>query len=699
MKRKKWYKRILLSATISILLLVVHVLFIAEPATAQEQQAEQSTTLNTITVTAQKQKENIQDVPVSITVLNTQDIEDMEVDSMQELINFSPNMHSFYSGILADYAIIVRGLSARTSITSGSTAGLFVDGVPTLGSFGYEEGMVDIERVEFLKGPQGTLYGKSTEAGAINIVTRQPDNNFRGTASIKTGGLLSSESGDRLTGGASLSVSGPIVKDRLFFGIAGKYDHQDGFIKNTYTDDSEYDLDKSFVRTKLRWLPNDDLELRLLVSYYELEQDGQNQNLSASGAASYGLPAPAYRRVSSDFSPYQNITLDSQSLTILYDLTDEMTLTSITSRKGTNLDAALDMDFSPVRMMHGTTDSDIEKLAQEVRLDRVSEKYNWLIGCYYDKDSLDAHQPVESDIPSMNFDQTLERDGNAYAFFGNVGYFLTPHIKITGGLRYEKQKMDFSCNMLPEDRSNTWEDISPKIALEYHFTPDMMAYVNAAHGYRTGGFNSQATNPEYYSYDEESLWSYEAGFKSVLMDKKLMFNLSLFYMDISDMQVMEAIGPYETYLTNAAKASSSGAEMDVRFKVTDSLTLSGGLGLTNIEFDDFKDAYGNYEGNKNPFAPDYTFNLGASYRHPVGYYARVDLIGYGKMYMDKENTNAVDAYMLVNAKIGYETERYDIYLYGKNIFDKKYDSLGYYDGVYDLYSNPGQIGLEMVYRF
>ena len=699
MEKKKCYEKILLSAALSVLLLAVHVLLIAEPATAREQQAEQSSVLNTMTVTAQKQKENIQDVPVSITALNTQDIEDLEVDSMQELINFSPNMHSFYSGILADYAIIVRGLSARTSITSGSTSGLFVDGVPTLGSFGYEEGMIDIERVEFLKGPQGTLCGKSTEAGAINIVTRQPDNNFQGMASIKTGGLLSTESGDRMTGGASMSISGPIVKDRLFFGIAGKYDHQDGFIKNTYTDDSEYDLDKSFVRAKLRWLPSEDMELRFLVSYYELEQDGHNQNLSASGAASYGLPAPAYRRVSSDFSPYQNITLDSQSLTILYDLTDEMTLTSITSRKGTNYDAALDMDFSPVRMMHGTTDSDIEKLAQEVRLDRVSEKYNWLIGFYYDKDSLDAHQPLESDIPSMNFDQKLDRDGNAYAFFGNIGYFLTPHIKITGGLRYERQEMDFSCNMLPEDRNNTWEDISPRIALEYHFTPDIMAYVNAAHGYRTGGFNSQATNPEYYSYDEESLWSYEAGFKSVLMDKKLMFNLSLFYMDISDMQVMEAIGPYETYLTNAAKASSSGAEVDVRFKVTDSMTLSGGLGLTNIEFDDFKDAHGNYEDNNNPFAPDYTFNLGASYRHPAGYYARVDLIGYGKMYMDKENTNAVDAYMLVDAKIGYETERYDIYLYGKNIFDKKYDSLGYYDGVYDLYSNPGQIGLEMVYRF
>ncbi len=170
-------------------------------------------------------------------------------------------------------------------------------------------------------------------------------------------------------------------------------------------------------------------------------------------------------------------------------------------------------------------------------------------------------------------------------------------------------------------------------------------------------------------------------------------------MDISDMQVSEAVNYVEGYTTNAAEATSTGFELEITAKVFEGLTLMAGFGYTDIEFDSFQDALGNYEGNKAPYAPDYTFNLGAQYRHRSGFYARADMAGYGKMYFDKGNMFSRDSYEVVNARIGYEAENYDIYLYAENLFDEEYDSEGHYGGYYTIYSEPKEIGLQLVYRF
>jgi iron complex outermembrane receptor protein len=178
-----------------------------------------------------------------------------------------------------------------------------------------------------------------------------------------------------------------------------------------------------------------------------------------------------------------------------------------------------------------------------------------------------------------------------------------------------------------------------------------------------------------------------------------MLNGCIFLMDISDMQVTEAVSPVESYMTNAAEATAKGFEVEMTARIADGLMLMGGFGYIDIEFDEFKDALRDYEDNKNPYAPEYTFNIGAQYRFQNGLYARADLIGYGEMYLDRANKYKRDAYEIVNAKIGYETEHFDIYLYGKNIFDEEYNSYGYYDGYYVVYSDPGEAGLQVVYRF
>ena len=672
----------------------------AQEKTSGDMSTREAVDLGAMTVTAEKQEQNVQDVSTSITVIGTLDIEDRKIESVSDVIDFAPNMMSFKDHYGLSNSLSARGIYAPLSTRGASSVGMYIDGVPVLSSFGLEEGLIDVERIEVLRGPQGTLYGKNTQVGAINIISRQPDNEFTARVSTEVGQWMSSESGDKLTGGASLGVSGPILEDKLFFEMAGQYKHKDGFLYNTFTDDAEFERENYYGRIKLQWMPTERLDMSLILSsiYYDLDGD-INWYLSETGAAYYGVPTPSRGQVASDLESWQETKSQTQSLKVSYALTDEMDLTSITSRKETTLENGFDFDLTPAHIMHGYWDPfSSEKISQELRLDSASDRLNWVVGLYYDTDEIKSRYRQDSMYSSMFYDLDSEQTGEAYAMFGQVGYFLTEKFKLIGGLRYEHQDFEMERRLPIEGTiKKSWERVSPKIAAEYHARPDMLLYVDVSEGYRTGGFNGLATDPEYYSFDEESLWSYELGMKSLFMNKRLMLNAALFYMDISDMQVDEWVDLNNALITNAAEATSWGLELELTARVTDSLTLMGGFGYTNIEFDEFSDAAGDYAGNKNPYAPDYTFNIGAQYRNSKGYFARIDLIGYGKVYYDKANMYSRDPYQVVNAKIGYETDRFDIYLYGKNIFDEEYD-IPYTSGMYMLQSGPGEIGLQIVCR-
>jgi iron complex outermembrane receptor protein len=657
-----------------------------EDASAKKQAHE----LGSVTVTAQKSEEEAQEVPVSMTVLGENDIEDMGIDSVIDLAHFAPNLMVFAEGVSGMNTPAIRGIHGFVESLTVSS-GLFVDGIPILLPAGFEDMLLDIERVEVLRGPQGTLYGKNTEAGAINIITRKPDNDLRGKISVELGTDAKKE--------VALNLSGPLQKDKLFFGLSGSFYDKEGFIDNTYLDETANDRRHWYGKIYLRWTPVDRLDISFISSLLQYNDGGNSMSLGDYGASLYGLPAPQNRIVTSGFTGENESRTYAQALNISYNLSESLTLTSITTRKVYEDVGALDWDFTPAKLMHSYKDSEYSKISQELRLNSTGDKLKWLVGFYYDQDNNDIDASVDSDYPSMVSKTDREIDGNAYAIFGQASYAILPQLSLVMGLRYESQEMDFEDHVSGTVADNSWDDISPKVALEYSFTPDVMAYASVSKGFRSGGFNTYATDPEYTTYDAEKLWSYELGLKSSLLDKRLTVNAAVFFMDIEDMQVNQSITPYLSYITNAGGASAIGGEIEMRVELFDGLVFNASLGYCDIKFDEFSDAVGDYQDNHAPYAPDYTFNLGAQYRHRLGFFARVDLIGYGKMYFDKANTYSRDAFELVNAKIGYETEDFDIYLYGKNVFDTEYDSIGYYSGYYNIYSEPAEFGLKVVYRF
>jgi iron complex outermembrane recepter protein len=658
----------------------------------------QTLEMEVITVTAQKQEENVQEVPVSVTAMGQTEIEDRKIESIGELSDFVPNFMINYEGGSGMNAPVMRGIYADVT-TQTVSSGLFVDGVPVLSSTGYEDTILDIERIEVLRGPQGTLYGKNTETGAINIITRQPDNDFRAKISADVGKLLSYETGDGLKQAYTLNLSGPIQTDRLFVGIAGKFYQRDGFMENTLTGETADDKEHWFGRAHLRWTPTDRMDVSLIASVLQYDDDGYNMSLTEYGAAAYGLSAFADREVASNFKGCNQARTETESLKIKYDLSDSLTMTSITARRVFDDEMTGDWDFSPMTLTHSDKDSAYTKISQELRLDSSCEKMQWLVGFYYDNDRNEFSFATDSDFPTMASTTRRDFNGQAYAVFGQISYTLIERLRLTGGLRYEIQDQEYENHILNTTSDDSWDEISPKLAVEYNWTPSTMAYVSVSKGYRSGGFNTLASDPQYNTYNEEKLWSYEIGSKNLFWGNRLMVNGCVFLMDLTDMQVTEAVTPMESYLTNAAEATGKGIELEMTANLTTGLSMMAGVGYIDIEFDDFKDALGDYTGNKNPYAPEYTFNIGVQYRFQSGLYARADLIGCGEMYLDRANKYKRDAYEIVNARIGYESEHYDVYLYGKNIFDEEYNSYGYYDGFYVIYSDPGEVGLQVTCRF
>jgi iron complex outermembrane receptor protein len=679
-----------------ILVCFLMVCCIATSVVAGEQR---DITLETMTVTAQKQEEKVQDVPMSITVFGDQDIEDKQIQSIGELSDFVPNFMVFNEGGPGINTPSMRGIHA--SLASYTTAvGLFIDGIPVLSAFGYEDGLLNIERIEVLRGPQGTLYGKNTEAGVVNIITAQPNNQFIGKVTGKLGRMLSAETGDKLKKEISFNVSGPIQKDKLFVGIAGQFYQRDGYIENTTTGDTVDDREHWFGKAHLRWTPTNQLDISLIASMLEHDDGAANSTLGEYGAAIYGIPIPGDRKVASNLDGHMEPGANSQSLKITYDINSSFTFTSITTRREYNDKAVSDFDFSRQTLTHYAKDDQLKTTAQEFRLNYASEHSKWLFGLYYDNDNKQFKGETTSDYEAMAGKDDIEIDGDTYAAFANVIYGLTKRLNLIAGLRYEQQEQEFEDYNNNKQFDDSWNAFTPKIGVEYHFEPGILTYATVSKGYRSGGFNALAPKDSpYYSYDEEELWSYEIGMKNTLLDNRIILNGALYYMDISDMQVDEAITPITSYLTNAAKATAKGIEVEATAMITEGLSLMGSFGYTDLEFDDFSDELGDYEGNRNPYTPDYTYNIGAQYRSPSGFYLRADLIGYGKMYFDRANEYSRDAYQLVNAKIGYETEHFDVYLYGKNVFDEEYNSYGYYGGFYTIYSDPGEVGLQLTYRF
>lgn len=669
--------------------------------------AEKAHILSPIVVTANKREESIQEIPASISALDSTQIEDFRIEKMADIFNATPNIYMTKTGPSAMPTPFgsVRGIVS--SMGGSQVLGIYVDNVyqPHL-----DMNLLDVERVEVLRGPQGTLYGRNTEAGVINIVTKQPTNIWEGKAGV--------EYGSYNTFNFNGIISGPIIEDKLLFRLSGNYNTSDNYFTNNFDDDKDVSKNKD-VDLRFRVTSDKEESFRVALTF-------DLQDYWSGGYTEYSLLGidKGYEHINMDYDGYADKQAMGVSLHTELDFY-KATLHSITSFRTEQSKNSTDTDFRPLDLTRMKLDYDNTSFNQELRLasNDATAPYKWLVGAFafyeeYQRD-IDFRMNftnlgwgpagLQYDITRTNTDTT------GIAFFAQGSYTFWDRLELTAGLRYDYlyRIMDYdhldpmamggaATKGKPGRSFDAW---LPKVALSYKVNDSIRPYVSISRGYREGGFNFIAELGE--EYDSEYTWNYELGVKTQWFDNRLLFNVALFYIEWEDKQVETpaagaTVSSGTWYFENAGSATSQGIEAEFTAYPIDGLEIMGSFGYTQAKYTEYEGvspgptgfAY-DYSNKYIVDVPKYTVNLAGIYRFENGIYLSASYNYIGKIYYDRENDISQNGYNIVDAKVGYKADHFEIYAFADNLFNESYYTRGIINASFPAadnvwYGRPGE---------
>lgn len=639
-------------------------------------------------VTAQKRPEASQDVPLSLTVIPQSELENAQINSLSDIANYTPNFSFFptTAGSSDFNYYSIRGLNNFNFLASQDTVAFYVDDVPfDYGGF-LDLNLIDLERVEVLRGPQSTLYGRSSPGGVVNVISRPPSNQPEFKIGASYGNYNSRE--------VQLSLSDAVIPEQLSFRLAGAYKAQDGFFDNVLLDRQVGERSQLTGRAQILWTPTPDWN----VSFNTYASDNDNGNPTFNRRN-----APDPFEVSQEVDGFYRLSINTQALKIGYNGSG-LRATSITARRFTNQSTLVGDNFvgDLLRQNIGINST---LWTQEFRLQspETADRFRWLLGGYYESREFkvidDSFEYTELGAAAFGLAApgsdrvSAEQLRQTYAVFGQIDYQPIEPLTLFAGLRYEWANTNLDRRRVfaasggettltsPELRGAeiNSEELIPRFGVQYRFSPNLMVYSTIAKGYRPSGFNYRADDETTRRFREEISWTYELGLKSSWFSDRLIANLSVFHTDVDNYQVL--LADDFGFFRNVASAgvSVTGLEFELKAQPTQGLEFVAGVGYVNSQFQDYTNPFTgiNFSNNRVPYAPEITYNLAAQYRSPGGIFARLELRGYGTTYFDDANQVKQDPFALINARIGYEKSNYGIYLFANNLFDTRYITSGF----------------------
>jgi len=681
--------------------------------------------LDEIVITAQKSPELLQKAPLSVTTLSAQQVQDYRIWNLMDLAAIVPNLYSSNPGDNRNVTSL-RGIATTSYDPAVAT---YIDGVNQFSLDTYIPQLFDVERIEVLRGPQGTLYGRNAMGGVINVITKQPTN--------KTTGFIEATLGNYNQQRYSLGISAPLIKNKLFFGIAGLYNGLGGFYTNDYNN-TKFDKQHSFSGNYyLKYLATKDLSITLNVKNYVNRNNGP---FALSGSPADALSTPFRINQNATTKMIDNIL--NASLAIKKTWKDLDLLSISTYQKNYRYyNDPIDGDFSPLDAVslvnnYGNKFNKVEVATQEFKLASLPSASNikWVAGIYgfyrYSPSKIGTHFGADAgavgspltDFTSINYN--IERNYGA-AVYGQVTYAFSPEWETTIGIRYdyEHKKQAIKGEFQPdgEDATITQPDtsskahfkaFSPKLSIAYHLSASNNFYASYSRGFRAGGISQLSSDPSQaplFAYQPEYSNNYELGSKNLLLDKKLRVNLSLFLTTVNNAQVPTLILPDAITVTkNAGKLNSKGIEAEIESQIFKGFDLGYTFGYTHARYRSLLiSSNGNtvdLKGNSQVYTPaitsmamaQYAFNLNPSNNTKL--IARAEWRYLGSQYFDVANTIKQDAYNLFNAKLGLTTKPIDVYVWGSNLFNKRYINYAYDFGASHL-GNPRTVGITFRKNF
>ncbi|MDO1557927.1 TonB-dependent receptor [Brevundimonas sp. 2R-24] len=639
-----------------------------------------ATAVEEVVVTARRTEERLQETPLSISAFSGEELEERGATNVTDLQGAVPNLNIVQGRGSSDSTnIYIRGIGQPDALqTFDPAVGVYVDDVYLSRIRGTQLELLDLQRVEVLRGPQGTLYGKNTIGGAVRLVTRTPDQGPYGNASLTYGDY--NERAVRISGAAP-------INDQWAIGGAVLIADRDGYVTDSFTYGRTYnDRNVTAARLAASWTPRDNFRLdlaadatqqRSAMTVGRLESTVYTTDLALGTRTNRQLaPAPGSEW---DFRSQTTPTLPNESplshwgvsATATLDLSDSLTLRSITAYRELSYDDYIDIDATRFELGGDVfVGVDQTQLSQEFQLNWDNGgRLTGVGGVYYMQENIVSEQAAYGDdlfttlgLPT-GFTRTIadDLDTTSWAAYANANFDVTDALRVTAGVRYTHESKDYwrtttqdwtipltgiplidgilqPFNLDPVftfDVSNDWSSVSPMLSADYRLSEDAMVYARVSHGFKSGGFNGRANNPgEQQPYDPETVISYEAGAKTDWFDGRLRANVALFYNEYSDFQarVSDCVVnpatpslPCSISLTvlNAGELITQGAELELLAAPIDNLTLEAQVGYLDASYGEFEDvrftAFGGSRAFQTPaFSPEWTTRLAGAYAFQLG---------------------------------------------------------------------------------
>lgn len=665
------------------------------------------------------------------TRLNASDLSARELISPRDLTAVVPNLATFDANGDRTPRFSLRGLRENNFSYGESAVAMYIDDVPYADLYSRGVPLYGIEGAEFLRGPQGTLFGASRPGGVINLFTRLPGNTPTGYGSLRYGSY------DALT--AEGGVSGPVIKDTAYLGVSGLYGKREGFFHNLVTGNSPDSRETLAGRVQARWTPTERVDVTVTASG-ERFHDGAivSRPLNAGGDL-YDLKA--------DQDGYNRVDSHTFSLRAAW-TGEQVRVVSVSTRRDFRQSLLGDFDYAeyqpnpllppgffvPIPVIAGYAAPRVGQWSQELRLESPDPKaaLKWNAGGYWGEhvlrnDSGFVYGSAAQAAFGLPFsvtgfrDQTLasQRDVN-YAFFGQLTYTVLENLDVTAGLRWERDERNLDrahlnplapppFNNIAFKASRDFDGFQPKAGLAYHLSPDATLWFSAAEAYQPGGFSPSQDDPTKLNYAKSTSEHYELGLTSRLLDGQLRASINGFLIETKDYQVYRPITVQTFQVLNAARARTWGAEGELRWEPVKGLELTVAAGWSQAEFRRF-DAPNptgagleDLGGRTINFVPQFTLDASGIYRLPCGWFVGAGVTAVGEYWFDERNTAKQPPYALLRLRAGWEKGNFGVAAFAHNLTDTKYYAnaldLGPSQGFVGTPGDPQVFGIEVTGKF
>ena len=636
-------------------------------------------TLDEVVVQSFKQSGNTYVLPIAASTITKIDMQNRNVLDIKDISSFVPNLFAPDYGAKLTSPVYIRGIGSKINAPS---VGLYVDGVPYFEKSAFDFDLNEIESIEVLRGPQGTLYGRNTMGGIINVFTKSPLQ-YQGLYAFVSGGNYANLN-------ATLGYYGK-VNNNFGYAVSGNYNHTDGYFTNDFTGKKADGINSGSLRVRLDWRIQPNLSLRLT----------QSVDYSNQGGYPYA-PVDSTNKIGNvNYNEYSSYirTMSSTGLSLTYKAR-QFSLNSQTSYQYLSDKQSIDQDFSPQSVYFVIQKQKQSTISEEINIkSATAHRYQWLFGAFA------FNEQINNDV-AMNYEQLnystqklydMPTRGISFYHQSTFNDLLIKRLSLTLGIRYDYEKAANNYTAYKDSQDGrqslggdslsrlNFSQFTPKFTLQYTLPSSQMIYASITRGYKTGGFNTSFERDEDRAFKPEYSWNYEVGAKGRFWENRIRAELCFFFIDWRNQQIYQMLPSGNgQMLKNAGHSQSKGIELSLQGNLWKNFNLQASWGLTHAIFLDYVQSDKvNYSGNYIPFVPSQTFGLAANYLIPLqsktldNISINLQYTGTDKFYWAEDNKFTQPYYGLLNGKISATKGNATVSLWAKNITNSEYTAYSF----------------------